>query len=290
MLSNEQKEIIRKIEELQLATEKAFIDKYPTIFKDLYADVLAVTSDVRFSASADNRAKQMYELMKIKKRIAAIVYENQEFRNAVKDVTDSFIEVRNLTDDYFRTIIDGYKPNQDLYKAILKANIEATKDSLLGAGIQEQFAAPITNLLRSTLTRKSTKEPFDVALKKLIEGYGKQKPILRAQLGTNVADAIMIQNRNYLEVVSADLNISYFIYSGTVIADSRPFCAARAGKIFKKSEIEGWAKLQWDGKMPGTNSETIFSYVAGYRCRHTLWPSTKASYQIQQRRLDASAK
>lgn len=284
MLSNEQEEIIRKIEELQLATEKAFIDKYPTIFKDLYADVLSVTSDVRFAASADSRAKQLYELMKIKKRIAAIVTQNKEFQNAVKEVTDSFIEVRNLTDDYFRTIIDGYKPNQELYNAILRANVEATKDALLGAGIQEQFAAPITNLLRSTLTKKSTKEPFDVALKKLIEGFGDQKPILRAQLGTNVADSIMISNRNYLEAVSADLNISYYIYSGTVIADSRPFCAARAGKIFKKSTIEGWAKLTWDGKMAGTNSETIFSYVGGWKCRHTLWPSTKASFQIQERR------
>jgi len=284
MLSNEQEEIIRKIEELQLATEKAFIDKYPTIFRDLYADVLSVTSDVRFAASADSRAKQLYELMKIKKRIAAIVTENKEFQNAVKEVTDSFIEVRNLTDDYFRTIIDGYKPNQELYKAILKANVDATKDALLGAGIQEQFAAPITNLLRSTLTRKSTKEPFDVALRKLIEGFGEQKPVLEAALQRNARDGIQFFNANYLEVVSADLNISYYIYSGTVIGDSRSFCAARAGKIFKKSTVQGWAKLDWTGKIAGTTAETIFTFRGGWNCRHQLWPSTKAAFTIQEKR------
>ena len=111
MLSDDQQEIIRKIEQLQLATEKGFIDKYPTIFKDLYADVLAITSNVRFAASADSRAKQLYELLKIKKRIAAIVYENQEFKKAVKEVTDSFIEVRNLTDEICSTDYQFAKVN-----------------------------------------------------------------------------------------------------------------------------------------------------------------------------------
>jgi hypothetical protein len=109
---------------------------------------------------------------------------------------------------------------------------------------------------------------------------------LQNQLKTAVADSIMISNRQYLEVISEDLNISYYIYSGTIISDTRPFCAARAGKIFKKSEIESWAKLSWSGKMPATDKNTIFSYCGGYRCRHSCWPATKAQFTLQEKRKE----
>ena len=283
-MTDEQNRIIREIEKLQLAVEKRFIDQYPVLFADLYRDVLEVTSNIRFSGSADIRANQLLELMRVKKRIAAIISENPNYVKAVKEVTDSFVEVRNLTDDYFRTVIDGYNPKQDLYTAILKANVEATKDALLGAGIADEFAKPITDTIRATLLKKSNKEPLNVALQRMIEGYGKEKPLLEAALQRNSRDAVQFFNAQYLDVVSADLNISYYIYSGTAIETSRPFCKSKVGKIFKKSTVEGWAKQQWEGKYPGTDSETIFTYRGGYNCRHQLWPSTKAAFTIQEKK------
>jgi hypothetical protein len=285
-MTDEQNRIIREIEKLQLAVEKRFIDQYPVLFADLYRDVLEVTSNIRFSGSADTRAAQLLELMRVKKRIAAIISDNPNYVKAVKEVTDSFVEVRNLTDDYFRTVIDGYKPKQDLYTAILKANVEATKDALLGAGISDEFAKPITDTIRATLLKKSNKEPLNVALQRMIEGYGKEKPLLEAALKRNVSDSVMIFERNYIETISADLNISYFIYSGTAIETSRPFCKARVGKIFKKSEVESWARLDWAGKIAGTTKETIFSFAGGWQCRHSLYPATKAQYTIQQKKKD----
>jgi hypothetical protein len=283
-MTDEQNRIIREIEKLQLAVEKRFIDQYPVLFADLYRDVLEVTSNIRFSGSADTRAAQLLELMRVKKRIAAIISDNPNYVKAVKEVTDSFVEVRNLTDDYFRTVIDGYKPKQDLYTAILKANVEATKDALLGAGISDEFAKPITDTIRATLLKKSNKEPLNVALQRMIEGYGKEKPLLEAALQRNSRDAVQFFNAQYLDVVSADLNISYYIYSGTAIETSRPFCKSKVGKIFKKSTVEGWAKQQWEGRYPGTDSETIFTYRGGYNCRHQLWPSTKAAFTIQEKK------
>ena len=283
-MTDEQNRIIREIEKLQLAVEKRFIDQYPVLFADLYRDVLEVTSNIRFSGSADTRAAQLLELMRVKKRIAAIISDNPNYVKAVKEVTDSFVEVRNLTDDYFRTVIDGYKPKQDLYTAILKANVEATKDALLGAGISDEFAKPITDTIRATLLKKSNKEPLNVALQRMIEGYGKEKPLLEAALQRNSRDAVQFFNAQYLDVVSADLNISYFIYSGTRTESSRPWCSERVGKIFKKATIESWAKTNWQGRYPGTDAQTIFTYRGGYNCAHQFWPATKTQFTLQEKK------
>jgi len=286
MHTEEQKEIIRKIAELQKAVEDRFNGQYPEIFKDLYTQVLTLTSQVNLSGSAETRAKELIQLQRLKKKIAEVVYTNKAYQVAVKEVTDSYKEISKLSDDYFRTVIDGYKPKQELYKAVLESNIQFTRDALLGNGIQETFARDITGLLKNSLIKKSSQKPFNEALKHLIEGYRDQPPILQNQLKTAVADSIMISNRQYLEVISEDLNISYYIYSGTIISDTRPFCAARAGKIFKKSEIESWAKLSWSGKMPGTTKETIFVLCAGYRCRHSFFPATKAQFTLQEKRKE----
>ena len=63
-----------------------------------------------------------------------------------------------------------------------------------------------------------------------------------------------------------------FKYVGPKDGDNRDFCHVRAGKTFRKAEIQSWAGLDWNGKIPGTTSTTIFQNLGGYNCRHFLQP------------------
>ena len=63
-----------------------------------------------------------------------------------------------------------------------------------------------------------------------------------------------------------------FKYVGPKDGDNREFCHARAGKNFRKAEIQSWASIEWEGKIPGTSSTTIFQNLGGYNCRHFLQP------------------
>jgi hypothetical protein len=94
----------------------------------------------------------------------------------------------------------------------------------------------------------------------------------------------MIFSREYNAVVSEDLNLQFFAYVGTRIDTSRPFCDARAGRYFKKSEIEGWASQNWDGKIPQTTKTTIFSYLGGYNCRHEAYAISQTQYRVAEKR------
>jgi len=68
-----------------------------------------------------------------------------------------------------------------------------------------------------------------------------------------------------------ETGLDHFLYAGNTIRDSRPFCVQRAGKVFSREEIEGWNKLDWEGKAPGD----VFIRRGGYNCRHHFLPVKK---------------
>ena len=60
-----------------------------------------------------------------------------------------------------------------------------------------------------------------------------------------------------------DAGIERFLYLGSRVRDSRPFCLERKMKIFTKAEIHSWNNLNWKGKTPGVPVEI---QRGGYRC------------------------
>ena len=88
MIPQAQKDLIRKIEELQVRLEADFEAKYPTIFKDLYRDLLEVTAPIRFGGSAETRAQELLKIIKLKKQIVATIGNNEAYNEAIKTFTD----------------------------------------------------------------------------------------------------------------------------------------------------------------------------------------------------------
>lgn len=66
-----------------------------------------------------------------------------------------------------------------------------------------------------------------------------------------------------------DLGMNDFLYVGDIIATTRSFCAARAGRVYTKEEIESWT-FGWTGK-----AGPPMVYRGGYRCRHHWRPIRK---------------
>lgn len=140
-------------------------------------------------------------------------------------------------------------------------------------GVADQTADIITNVFKvksrdilSGLTRGNlTREQMVEALQDTIDKS-------EAQLRTIVDTGLSIVGRERINEVAKDLGLTHYKYIGGVIQTSRDFCIERDGGVYTKDEVEGWADEDWDGKIPGTNEETIFSYVGGYNCRHSLIP------------------
>jgi hypothetical protein len=84
--------------------------------------------------------------------------------------------------------------------------------------------------------------------------------------------------------VNDELGLEWFEYLGGEIPTTRPFCEHREGGIYHRGEIEAWGAGKnsagindirngtWAGRIDGTDSKSIFTFVGGWNCRHYLVP------------------
>lgn len=273
-----QSELIKQIQELQLAIENRMGKALPQVFAKLSDQVIDLASNL--SLDAKDRAKTIKELIRLKKEIADTIINNTTYQAQVAEVISGYKMLADLSNEFITLSIGEFKPKTELYKAILEANIATTKDALLGAGIRENFGTAIQEVLKDNIAGIGTRTELNKTLRKFIEGTPEEAPFLNRYIKQTTNDSVMTFNSEYIQTISEDLGVEYYLYAGTLIADSRPFCEARAGRYFTKEEVQKWASLKgWDGRMKGTNSTTIFTYRGGYNCRHQLWPVSKEQYE-----------
>lgn len=275
-------EVIREMQELQALIESQMAGSLPDVFSTLSDDVIKLSDKLKLNPK--NRAEAMLEIIRLKKQIADTIVQNPLYQAQVKNVIGSFEALGALTDQYMGLVIDNYVPRKELYKSLLSANSQITKEALLGAGIRDNFSNAIQQVLKANLTGRSSREQLNNTLKKFITGTPDEKPFLERYIKQTTNDSVMVFNREYMQSISDDLGLQHYYYAGTLIEDSRPFCNARAGRYFTKEEVDSWASKDWDGKMKGTNASTIYSYAGGYNCRHSIYPVSEMTYNDKAKR------
>jgi hypothetical protein len=276
-------ELIKQIQELQLAIESRMDDALPRVFSKLSDQVIDLASNL--SLDPKDRAKSLKELIKLKKEIADTIVTNAPYQAQVAEVIKGFEMLSELSNEYITVALGDFSEKKALYKAILETNIATTKDALLGAGIRENFGTAIQEVLKDNIAGIGTRSELNKTLRKFIEGTPEESAFLNRYIKQTTNDAVMTFNSEYIQTIAEDLDVEYYLYAGTVINDSRAFCVSRSGRYFTTDQVKAWANLKgWDGRMKGTNSSTIFIYRGGYNCRHQLWPVSQEQYEQAQER------
>jgi hypothetical protein len=282
-MTDKQLDIIKRIQTLQAELEEGMNSRLPEIFKGLSDQVIELTNDLPLDPK--KRAANIRAIIGLKTQLTNVIVTNPEYVKEVGRVLDGFKDLKKLSDLYFSELIDGFNAKEVLYQEILKANIEITKDMLLGSGIRNNFANAIQETLLANASGTTNRTLLQKTLKQFIEGTDAEKAFLNRYITTVTNDSVMTFSREYVNSISADLNLNFFFYAGTAISDTRSFCKARHGRYFKKSEVEGWANLgDWNGRKSGTTKTTIFSYAGGWNCRHTIYPITQTQYRVAEQK------
>ena len=276
-------ELIKKIQELQLAIESRMDEALPRVFAKLSDQVIDLASDL--SLDPKDRARSLKELIKLKKDIANTIITNAPYQLQVAEVIKGFEMLAELSNEYITIAIGDFKPKKALYEAILETNIATTKDALLGGGISENFGTAIQEVLKDNIAGIGTRSELNKTLRKFIEGTDTDKAFLNRYIKQVTNDSVMTFNAEYIQTIAEDLDVEYYLYQGTLIEDSRPFCVSRAGRYFTTEQVKDWGDLgKWNGKNTNTNRTTIFIYRGGYNCRHQLWPVAKEQYESAKER------
>lgn len=233
----------------------------------------------KFDFDGQSVFQNMATLVEIQNALPTLI-QGAGFVTVVGDLINKIAEALTKVEEYFtKTFFDFPQKGLEITNTY-RAALETVRRSLLGEGLQQIYVSDIVKTLQFHVYSKSRKADFREALRKVLGENGQPMKYFK----TYTSDALYQYSRAYTNEVTKALDAQYFYYMGTRIKTTREFCNARFGKVFKKSEVQAWAKQEWQGKIPGTNAQNITIYVGGYNCRHRLLPISEEVYKSFQSR------
>ena len=209
-----------------------------------------------------------------------------EYKDAVQSFLSSIDEGVQLTDDIAKKIDSNFQPD-NVQKQLLAISKQNAINAFFGSGLRDNVTVPFLEQLTANVAARAPLNQAVKALQGVIEGTETTDGRLLANVRTTANTAQAIADRSYAAAVNEELGIEYFQYLGGEIPTTRPFCEHREGAIFHRKEIEAWGNGEnsagindirngtWDGRIDGTDSRSIFTFVGGWNCRHFLVPVIK---------------
>lgn len=210
------------------------------------------------------------------------VFLNDEYLASVKKFASEFDKQAVINN---KLIKEGFgeiaeTAVSDAYVTIAK---RSAVTSLIGAPIDTEFIRPIQGLLENAVINGASLKETIEGIRTFIEGDAKNNSKLSTYVKQVTNDAFAISDRSYTSIVSDFLEAEWFYYAGGEVQATRCFCEERVGKYFHYLEVESWGNGEnlgqcnigggrWAGQIEGTNSKTIYSYLGGWNCQHSIIP------------------
>lgn len=184
-----------------------------------------------------------------------------------------------INNSYFYKIIDDFEP-QSVYQATLRISQQNAINLLSQDAVTAQIISPIKDSLLSAVTNGGSFNDTMNAIREVATNTETSDGLLTRYVKRVAYDSFAVADRQYTKVISEDLGLEFYKYQGGEVADTRCFCEERHGNWYHKKEIQAWGNGEhvgacgknWQGRNSATNSDTIFSFVGGYNCKHSLVP------------------
>lgn len=268
------KELQKLKAELKTALANNFSDSVIKSEREIYLRILELLSSLEKTsgniALTENNLK-IAEL--VKDELPKIVLESS-YTKSVEDFITGINEQKALTDAYFSTnISSSIVSNTPFASAVFDQTKRNTIDLLINATPETGFLKSLNNIIDVAVrSGQSWRETVSQIREYAV---GKENAGKLYQYSKQVAyDAIAVNDRAYTSAIADELESEWFLYAGGELPTTRHFCEERVGKYFYYLEIESWAEEDWDGKNDTTTQQTIYEYLGGWNCQHTLIPVT----------------
>ena len=199
------------------------------------------------------------------------VLQGGDYLNAVAQFVSEFDTQSTLLNSIYTLQFDTFSD-----KALYNMVVEQSKRSALALfdiqATDKVWIEPLKAIINNNVITSGSYNDMIQVLQDFALGNAEKDATLTRYVQLYARDSFNIYNRNYTQIIANDLEVKYFEYFGQTIRDTRDFCKQRVGRTYSKAEIESWANLSWQGKNPNTDKTTIFSYLGGYSCIHSLIP------------------
>lgn len=265
-------EIPLELQSVVIKQQKAVLDGIISLLNDLdvkYGNIVISKENLKTIQVISDELKK--------------VYLNDDYLKAVKEFAKEFDKQAVLNDKIFKETLGEVEA-----PVASQAYLETAKRGAVTALVDTNaFIKPIQSLLENAVVNGASLQDTIASIRTFTSGNDlvDSKVLVYVKQITN--DAFAIADRSYSSILSDFLDNDWFYYAGGEIQTTRCFCDKRVGNYYHYLEIESWGKGEnlgecnigggkWAGQMAGTNESTIYSYLGGYNCMHSLIPVSES--------------
>lgn len=282
--------IVKELNEAIHAAVNKFNTAIPGIQDLIYSDMENIVKDLDVKDNTIiNSVKNIKAIGSLKTKINRIVL-NPDYKEAIKEYLKAFGEVSKLNKQYFNELV-GDNGREAVLNAIKESSIQLAVESLTESGITANVTEEIQNILKTNITGGGS---YNDLLKQLRDGIltnSKGLGYLERYTKQITTDTLNQYNRQYTQSVTADLDLEWFMFTGSLLETSREWCERmKAKKYIHISElpdicrgiIDGYQvpinpkTKVWYGGIMGTNQYNVQTNCGGYGCGHQLTPISAA--------------
>lgn len=291
--------LTKKVRRLTTVPDE-FLSKIPKAEQQVYDRVVELLGRLELRNGA-------YAITDKNLRIASEISEllrevllTSDYVQYVTDFAKEFDQQALLNNELFTKAFPEFTTTELTKRVVGIAKRDAI-DLLLNRASDSDFIAPLREVIEQAVISGSGYRETLQSIRTFIEGNDEIDGALLRYSKQVSHDAFAIADRSYTSIASEEIGAEWFKYSGDEIETTRPFCAERDNQFFYYKEIEAWGAGErtigmswpksgtWAGRIPETNSATIYSYCAGYNCRHSIMPVSLFAVPLDviQRNIDA---
>lgn len=210
------------------------------------------------------------------------VFLNEDYLKSVKQFAKEFDKQALINNNLINSGL-GEIATTAASESYIALSKRSAVQSLIGAPIDTEFIRPVQSILENAVVNGASLKDTLSDIKIFIEGDSKVNSKLSSYVKQVTNDAFAISDRSYTSIISDALDAEWFYYAGGEVEATRCFCEDRVGNYYHYLEIESWGNGDnlgrcnigsgtWAGEIEGTNSKTIYSYLGGWNCQHSLMP------------------
>ena len=267
-----------------------FMDKVPSVEKSMYEEILKLTKELKVDRSGRirNTIDNYKILSELRTRLEKVVFTT-EYKSAAKKLLKSFDDINKVTTDYFATFATSpTATTQDILKILRQESVNRTALYLGESGVNINVISKVQEILQTNITSGGSYAQMQADMKLFIQGDAENLGAFNKYANTFVVDGVNTYARTYQTLLTEDLDIEWYMYVGSLLETSRPWCKHMVDKKYiHKSELNTVLYDNVDGveicsaeipcnsktKLPAgmkkdTTPQNILVNAGGWNCGH----------------------
>lgn len=206
-------------------------------------------------------------------------YTKGYFNNSFRRLGEDLAGVTSLSMDYMGALDlpnmgKHYAEAQNLILQMIgmtmseKGRLEMVPGGYISKLAQgQELSMQLRKLVAQNITVGASYKEFYTTFRQTLLGSDQTNGVMQKYFRTYVYDTFSGVQASYDNYVARSAGMNRFIYAGSLIADSRPFCVSHVNKIYTRADIGKFEKQNWEGK---NHSVPFIVARGGYNCRHQL--------------------